>query len=59
VVVGGFQRGAMGSRLGIGPTTEGTGPEGIRTPDLAVKSRLLYRLSYGPTDGSARLGSER
>ena len=26
------------------------GPAGIRTLDLAVKSRLLYRLSYRPNE---------
>jgi hypothetical protein len=32
------------------------GPEGIRTPDLAVKSRLLYRAELRAHDGSSGPG---
>ena len=32
------------------------GPEGIRTPDLAVKSRLLYRAELRAHSGEAGLG---
>lgn len=35
-------------RLGHGEG-RGGGPGGTRTRDLSIKSRLLYRLSYGPT----------
>src|SRR6185503_10502841 len=31
------------------------GPGGTRTRDLSIKSRLLYRLSYGPTHGRRRV----
>ena len=30
---------------------ESGGSDGIRTHDLSIKSRLLYRLSYGPDRG--------
>src|SRR5271170_3431155 len=42
-------------KMVTGPPGFETGPEGIRTPDLAVKSRLLYRAElrahgrFGPT----------
>lgn len=32
-----------------GGKISGGGSAGIRTRDLSIKSRLLYRLSYGPT----------
>jgi hypothetical protein len=33
------------------------GSAGIRTRDLSIKSRLLYQLSYGPTDAVSLLGA--
>lgn len=33
------------------------GSAGIRTRDLSIKSRLLYQLSYGPTDRASLLGT--
>ena len=49
----GAQPGAHFFSLGVGPDSAGRlkrigGSAGIRTRDLSIKSRLLYRLSYGP-----------
>ena len=35
----------------IEPLTCGSGPKGIRTPDLLAASQALYQLSYGPRGG--------
>jgi hypothetical protein len=34
------------------PLTCGSGPKGIRTPDLLAASQALYQLSYGPAGWS-------
>jgi hypothetical protein len=37
---------------GSGRWSFGSGPKGIRTPDLLAASQALYQLSYGPAGWS-------
>ena len=34
--------------MGLSSVYAGSGPKGIRTPDLLAASQTLYQLSYGP-----------